>query len=278
MIVQITITRNELFLLKEMLPIWKKYSDGFVFYVDNSTDGTYEFLEENKEKYNILSILKITRKDELLIETDMRQLLFDEGFKFSKKIICLDTDEYLDGNMSKEELNYILDNNQDTIFHLNWIQYVDKNKIRIDGPWLNNHKDRIGSYESRAIFASIQSHSTHLPFTANHLFFQQDDLFISHLQWLDKKTVAIKQYFWKITDYVNNLKYNVDIVESSAYDASVNNFEWKITNFNFDLKVDENIYSKLEEKNNYKLQFIKEQTQKYNIPNLGDWGMNIYEK
>ena len=62
MIVQITITRNELFLLKEMLPIWKKYSDGFVFYVDNSTDGTYEFLEENKEKYNILSILKINTK------------------------------------------------------------------------------------------------------------------------------------------------------------------------------------------------------------------------
>ena len=278
MIVQITITRNELFLLKEMLPIWKKYSDGFVFYVDNSTDGTYEFLEENKEKYNILSILKITRKDELLIETDMRQLLFDEGFKFSKKIICLDTDEYLDGNMSKEELNYILDNNQDTIFHLNWIQYVDKNKIRIDGPWLNNHKDRIGSYKNRAIFAKIQSHSTHLPFTANHLLFQQDELFISHLQWLDKKTVAVKQYFWKITDYVNNLKYNVDIVGSSAYDTSVNNFEWQITNFNFNLKVDENIYSKLEEKNNYKLQFIKEQTQKYNIPNLGDWGMNIYEK
>ena len=49
MIVQITITRNELFLLKEMLPIWKKYSDGFVFYVDNSTDGTYDILILNKK-------------------------------------------------------------------------------------------------------------------------------------------------------------------------------------------------------------------------------------
>lgn len=276
MIVQITITRNELFLLKEMLPIWKKYSDGFVFYVDESTDGTYEFLQENKEKYNILSILNINRKDELLLETDMRQLLFDEAFKFSKKIICLDTDEYLDGNASKEDLNYILDNNKDTIFHLNWIQYVNKNKIRIDGPWLNNYKDRIGSYKEKVNFIPAQSHSTHLPFTNNHVGINQKDLFIAHLQWIDKKTVATKQYFWKITDYVNNLKYNIDILGSLAYDASVNNFEWEITDFDFDLKINEDIYSELEEKNNYKLQFIKEQTQKYNIPNLGDWGMNIY--
>jgi hypothetical protein len=204
------------------------------------------------------------------------EALFDEAFKFSKKIICLDTDEYLDGNASKEDLNYILDNNKDTIFHLNWIQYVNKNKIRIDGPWLNNHKDRIGSYKEKVNFIPTQSHSTHLPFTNNHVGINQKDLFIAHLQWLDKKTVATKQYFWKITDYVNNLKYNIDIIGSLAYDASVNNFEWEITDFDFDLKINEDIYSELEEKNNYKLQFIKEQTQKYNIPNLGDWGMNIY--
>ncbi len=33
MIVQITMTRNELFLIKEMLPQWQKYADGFVFHV-----------------------------------------------------------------------------------------------------------------------------------------------------------------------------------------------------------------------------------------------------
>ena len=50
MIVQMTRTRNELFLLKEMLPIWKTYADGFVFLDDRSTDGTYEYLIENKFK------------------------------------------------------------------------------------------------------------------------------------------------------------------------------------------------------------------------------------
>ena len=52
MIVQITLTRNELFLIKEMMPLWQKYADGFVFMVDRSTDGTYEYLMENKEKFN----------------------------------------------------------------------------------------------------------------------------------------------------------------------------------------------------------------------------------
>ena len=44
MIVQITRTKNELFLIKELLPIWQRYADGFVFYDDHSTDGTFEYL------------------------------------------------------------------------------------------------------------------------------------------------------------------------------------------------------------------------------------------
>ena len=43
MIVQITQTRNELYLIKEMLPLWQKYADGFVFLDSHSDDGTSEF-------------------------------------------------------------------------------------------------------------------------------------------------------------------------------------------------------------------------------------------
>ena len=57
MIVQATMTRNECFLIKELLPIWSKYADGFVFLDDNSDDETTEFLKQNKEKYNILEII-----------------------------------------------------------------------------------------------------------------------------------------------------------------------------------------------------------------------------
>ena len=279
MITQITMTRNELFLLKEMLPIWQKYADSFVFFVDNSNDGTYEFLQENKDKYNILSILTSHREDkDLFIETNIRQSLYDEAFKHSKNIICLDSDEYLDGNLGKEDLVNILEQNRNSTFYLNWIQYTNTNEIRIDGPWENNLKDRIGSYEHRALFSYAQMHSTHLPNTQNNLIFDKNSLFIAHLQWLDKRTAAIKQYFWKITDYVNRLNHNVDTVACSAYDDSVNNFNWKYSNFDFTIKVNPNIYQNLKDDSNYKLLFIKEQTKKYNIPNLGDWGMNIYEK
>ena len=96
MIIQITILKNELHFLKELFPIWKKFADGFVFMDDSSDDGSYEFLIENKEKYNILDVIRLNRNDsQLTIETDLRQLMFDTANKYSPNIICLDADEYL---------------------------------------------------------------------------------------------------------------------------------------------------------------------------------------
>jgi hypothetical protein len=273
-----TRTRNELFLLKEMLPIWQKYADGFIFLDDRSTDGTYEYLIENKEKYNILSILKNDLNDEdLSIESNERQVLFDEAFKYSGKILCLDTDEYLDGTMSKEQLEDILDQAKNTLIHLQWIQYTGINEIRVDGPWGMNYKDRLGSYDHRALFKPAQMHSEHMPRPGNEAMIPVPHLFIAHLQWLDKKTVAVKQYFWKITDYVNHKEFGVEVTPSSAYDLSVNNFNWQYSNFIFPLKVNKDIYSEHTIEDSYKYKFIKEKVKKYNIPNLNDWGMNIHE-
>lgn len=277
MIIQITRTRNELFLLKEMLPIWQKYADGFVFLDDRSTDGTGEYLAANKDKFNILSVLQNNLKDsELSIESNERQMLFDEAFKYSGNIICLDTDEYLDGTMSKQELETVLNSNKDTLFHAQWIQYTDKNQIRVDGPWGYNLKDRIGSYEAKASFKPAQMHSEHLPVPAKQGVIPAPSIFIAHLQWLDKKAVAIKQYFWKITDYVNRVKFNASTIPASAYDASVNNFNWQYANITFPLQIDPQIYNKQDVNNNYKYQFIKKMVKEYNIPNLNDWGMGIH--
>jgi hypothetical protein len=279
MIIQITKTKNELFLIKEMLPIWQKYVDGFVFFDDKSTDGTYEYLTENKHKFNILSILKNElQDDQLAVESNERQLLYDEALKHSTNIICLDTDEYLDGTLGKEQLEQVLEKNKNTIFYLQWVQYTDTNQIRVDGPWRTNYKPRIGSYNERVLFKAAQMHSEHLPHTGmKQGVIQIPNLFIAHLQWLDKPTVAVKQYFWKITDYVNKLKFNADTIPASAYDASVNNFDWSYDIFNIPLKVDPKIYDKHDIKNSYKYKFIKENVKKHNIPNLNDWSMNIHE-
>ena len=89
MIVQITITRDESFLLKEMLPVWQKYADGFVFLVDSeTTDNTRELLENNKQKYNILEIIefdkhKVNPKE---MEGIVRQTVFDAARKYTNKI------------------------------------------------------------------------------------------------------------------------------------------------------------------------------------------------
>ena len=277
MIVQITMTRNELFLIKEMMPLWKKYADAFVFLDDRSTDGTYEYLLENKEKYNILSVLKTNRDETHLdMESTERQKIYDEALKHSGKIICLDTDEYLDGMIDKPQLEEILEQNKDILIHLPWIQYVNENEIRIDGKWKSSICDRVGSYSKRATFMTSQMHSEHIPNPGRLASINVPHLFVAHLQWLDKKTVAVKQYYWKIVDYTNTHLYGVQTTPPSAYDGSVNNFDWERVSFDFPLKARQNIYNDHNIEESYKFQFIKESIKKYNIPNLNDWGMNIH--
>ena len=279
MIVQVTLTRNECFLLKEQLPIWSKYADGFVFFNDDSTDDTLEFLEQNKEKYNILSI--ITRKDDitgtLKMESDVRQELFDEAYKYSNKIICMDSDEYLESDLTKEQLEQILDQEQDCKFYLEWVQYTSKDTIRVDGGWKQNFTDRIAKYKERAVYPVRQMHSLHLPPAIESKAFPRDVIYIAHLQWLDKRRVGVKQYFWKVTDYVNKLLHNADVVGAEAYDNSVNNFQWAYDRAPRELKIRDDIFSTQDLKQNDRLIFIKKYTQMYNIPNLGDWGMGIHD-
>lgn len=276
MLIQISMIRNDLSLVKTLLPIWKRFADGFVFYVDTSTSDLLYFLDSVKEEYNILEVIVNTRNPEdLTFETDMRQILFDTGKKYSDHLICLDNDEYLAGKMSKMELVDLLINNKNTVFNLRWRQYTSVNTIRIDGPWLNNYKDRIGSYEKGYIFNKTQMHSTHLPIPENIKYIEDDKLHIVHLQWMDKKFVAIKQYFWKICDYITNTLHNHNVVGYSAYDASVNDFEWE-EEYTEDLcEIPNYVFEELAIKNNYRLDFIKEMTNKYDIPNLGDWGYDI---
>ena len=120
-------------------------------------------------------------------------------------------------------------------------------------------------------------HTSHLPNPINTRKLELSDLFVAHLQWLDKKSVALKQYFWKIVDYVNKTQFDASTVSPSDYDHSVNNFDWNYEFFQFPLKVSPNIYS--EDRNinsDYKFKFIRENIKKYNIPNLNDWEMGIH--
>lgn len=278
MIVQMTRTRDESFLIKELLPIWQKYADGFVFICDNCKDDTIDFLTKNKNKYNILEVLETDSSVSLHeYETNARQKLFDTAYKYSNKIICLDSDEYLDGKATKEQIETILNKYQNTIFMLKWIQYTSKDQRRIDSFWDNSYHDRLGTYNFSAKFGATFSHSSHMPGPCSGVRVDPEHLFIAHLQWLDKKWVGVKQYFWKVWDYVNNKEYNVNIIDPKDYDVSVNGFNWQYQKFKPELKIREDIYSIQDLKNNYKLQYIVEMTNKYNIPNLNDWGLGIYD-
>ncbi len=277
-IIQTTMARNEFLLIKELLPTWSQYADGFVFMLDRCTDESFEYLNKVKQEFNILEILLTDGSDDnLTVETDVRQTLFDAARKYSDKIICLDADEYLDGSMTKAQLSELLTNNPDTVFHLQWMQYTSTNTIRVDGPWKNNFKDRIGSYKQKCRFTYAQMHSTHLPIPINQQAIDPSSLFIAHLQWLDKNHVAIKQYYWKTYDYVNHKKYGVDIVDCKAYDESVNNFEWEEEYFDYSLKIREDVFEDQTNQENYRVEWIKSQTLQHNIPNLGDWGCNIHD-
>lgn len=278
MIVQISMVRNELPLIKELLPIWSRYADGFVFYLDTTTDGTLEYLESVKIQYNILEVLNVSHSEsELKIETDSRQLLFDTAKKYSNYIICLDADEYLDGTMTKPELYNLLENSNDSLFYLKWVQYTSVNTVRVDGPWRDNWKDRIGSYSGNEKYEVAQTHSTHLPITTNQIKIDSGQLFVAHLQWVNKDFVSIKQYYWKVFDYVNNKLHGISIVGNEAYDSSVNNFEWEEEYTDDLLKINPYVFETNAMLKNYRLDYIQTQSKKHNIPNLGDWGMGILD-
>ena len=276
MIVQITMARNERVLIEELLPTWKQYADGFVFLLDKNTDNTKEYLDSVKNQYNILEVLEVHEPESKLpIETDKRQLLFDTGRKYSNKIICLDADEYLDGEMSKDELSLLLEHNPDTLFLLEWIQYTSVNTIRVDGPWKYNLKDRVGSYNTDAKFSWAQMHSQHLPNSARQMVLPKEQLFVAHLQWLNKTYVAIKQYYWKVEDYITDTIHNVAVAGNSAYDASVNDFNWEEEYTFTPLKIKPWLFDTMATYNNYRVSVIKERIQKYNIPDLGSWGYDF---
>lgn len=281
MIVQITRTKGELFLIKEMLPVWHRYADGFVFYDDGSDDGTVEYLHSVKEEYNILEVL--TRSDtedyvkSLKIETDDRQPLYEAALKYSPYIICCDTDEYLDGLVTKAQLEEFLAANKDTVCSLQWVQYTSKDQIRVDGPWGHNFKVRVGSYAEKGNLGHVQMHSLHLPPAKNNVVISPDHLFIAHCQWLDKRWVAVKQYFWKINDYINSTVHGAGVMGSAAYDVSVNNFQWLYAPAPTPLKIDADVFKNQDIRDSYKLKDIKRYTKELNIPNLGDWGVGIYD-
>jgi hypothetical protein len=189
----------------------------------------------------------------------------------------MDSDEYLDGTCTKEQLESMLEKNFDTTLMLKWIQYTGKNQRRVDSFWREVFHDRVGSYREDAKFGTAFSHSGHVPSASRAVRVDPEQLFVAHLQWLDKRWVGIKQYFWKVWDYVAHLEHGVHIINRGDYDISVNNFAWEYENFNVPLKIREDVYASQNVKDNYKLQYIVEQTKKHNIMNLNDWGMGIYD-
>ena len=277
MIVQFSLVKDELPLLKEMLPVWAKYADGFVFGIHDNTDETYQYLTLVRQKYNILELPLInTPNDKLSVETDVRGKLFNLCQKYTHKILCLDADEYLDGKLTKESLSKLLDESDNTLFLLRWVQYSGRNTIRIDGPWKENYKDRIGNYKNFHQWSKAYKHSSHLPNTHKTLVIDPKYLFIAHISWLNKEHAALKQYYWKVDDYVKNQRFNINTYSPADYDASVNNFNWIEERFEYPCKIDDSIFESYLDPFAYKFREIREWKDKFKVPNLGDWGYGIH--
>ena len=252
---------------------------GLCFMMIGSTDDTFEYLNSCKDEYNILSIIRgdvqYDPPTDCKVKSDVRGELCREGYKFSNKLLCLDTDEYLDGSISKDQFEKLIDMNPDTLMLLRWVQYTGKNTIRTDGSWKVNFKDRIGHYTTTPTFDYCHRHSLHVPTSRKVAYFNPDELFLSHIQWLDKQWVGIKQYYWKVIDYIDKVQHQALVDEPSAYDASVNNFNWEYENFPYSLKIREDIFKIQDISKNDKLQFIRKYTNELKIPNLGNWGFTL---
>ena len=123
--------KNGLPFIKESLPRLRELCDDVVVVDTGSTDGTVDYLKDNGYKYKIYT--------ESENEVDQRNYVLDfareEGADW---VMTLDCDEVMDETMTKEDLEYLINPPDPTVFG-----YVfrfanfwrGRELVRIDGPW-----------------------------------------------------------------------------------------------------------------------------------------------
>jgi len=266
-----TMVKNEEVLLNYVLPIWSKYPiDKFVFYDDNSTDGTVDVIKKHldKDRFVILNDNLDT-----FDESHNRNRMLEYSRNSCDFIFYIDCDELL-SNSIVENFQEVLKIYETNNLHIYWYNVVDSLRTyRFDPQYQGafgrfiTHTKYIGKInEGSKYHTCTRQPESSLPTSYTK------ELGVIHLQSLNRKYYASKQMWYKHFEHkewghlVNNI--------NSKYDPVINNF-----NFNLQLtpesiikniELDSKIFDEVLESKGY-LEYIRENFR----PELFTFGQNF---
>ena len=268
MIVHMNVTlKNERTILSEVLKYWKDYDvDKWVFYDDNSTDGSSDLISQTlKEKAVILN-----DKLSYFNETQNRSRMLEFSRENDADIaICIDADELLSSNFAnniKETLRKYDGLKMDCF----WYNVVgDISKMRNDPCYINNFKNFIAPIKyTKSFSGNILMHCPRTPEISLDSV-QIKDIGFIHLQAINKRFYALKQLWYKHFEF-HEYKYPIYYI-NSRYDPVVNNLDFCETEMPKEIyeniNINQEIYDKIEEEKGY-----KEYVKKHYIKDLVTFG------
>jgi hypothetical protein len=224
MIVHANVTiKNEKLILSEVIPYWKNYDiDKWIFYDDNSTDGSKELIENTLGDKAVILNDKLTFFNETHNRSRMLNFSRKEGADYS---ICIDADELLSANFANN-VKLVLNNYSNYNMECFWYNVVGNvNKVRNDPCYSANFKSFIAPLKYTNNFDhQILMHCPRVP-SINLPKQKLKDIGFIHLQAINKRFYALKQLWYKHFEY-RVYKYPIDFI-NSRYDPVVNNLDFQ---------------------------------------------------
>lgn len=252
-------TKNEELLLNELLPIWVNYPvDKFIFYNDNSIDGTVNTIKSHLGDRAVIINDNLDEFNESHNRSRMLEYSRENG---ATHVIAMDCDELLSDNLVTN-FNEVISMYDTKDVYLYWYNVVNNTltETRNDPSYIQNHRSFILplKHTGKMNLGLWKYHTPRTPqITLPKTMTKKYG--VIHLQSINTKFYALKQLWYKHYEYVK-YKHPVNFI-NQRYDPVVNNLDFMpiktpkeiLGNIQFDHKV----YDEMCEHKGY-LKFIKE--------------------
>ncbi len=245
--------KDEAILLAALAPYWLEYPlDKWVFYDDNSTDGTTEVIRD------IFGERAVVINDSLVAfsESHNRSRMFEYSREHRAKfVISIDADELMSANLVSNFEEVLLENEQYDVQYY-WFNVVESlAKIRQDPMYVRNFRTFILPVQACAAFDTtlFKYHTPRTPRVRLQQTFEHERGFI-HLQSINKRYYALKQLWYKHFEF-KEWGHPVDYI-NTRYDSVVNGLQFneiKTPKAVIDgIKFDASIYDEVEKVKGYR--------------------------
>lgn len=250
--------KNEEVLLTQVLPIWKEYDiEEWVFYNDNSTDGTEDLIRSELGKKATILNDELPRFHEAHHRSRMLEHSREAGADYA---IAIDADELMSKSLVDNFVEVLDMNSRYNIMYY-WFNVVgDMKYIRQDPSYAENYRTFVMPLVHTGKF-NMDGWKYHTPRTpiVNLPPVKTRDVGFIHLQSINKEFYALKQLWYKHHEY-KEYKHSIHEI-NSRYDPVVNNMNFmeeeapkKIIE---GIEFDASVYDKLAEIKGYKEYILK---------------------